>query len=181
MRIFVLSTGRSGTTTFARACSHITNYTSGHETKASQWRKRLAFPDQHIEVDHRLAHFLGTLDKRYGDEPIYVHLRRDPEQTAASWSVRKHRAGQMRTWPPAVVYMGDGWPSDLTHLQAARIMVQTMIDNIELFLRDKTKVHEIWIENPRQTFDDFWDAIDAEGDRNKAHAELRVRHNARKR
>jgi hypothetical protein len=34
MKIFVTGTGRCGTVTFSKACSHITNYTSGHKTKA---------------------------------------------------------------------------------------------------------------------------------------------------
>ena len=34
MRVFVLCTGRSGSTTFVRACQHIDNYTASHESTA---------------------------------------------------------------------------------------------------------------------------------------------------
>lgn len=181
MRVFVLGTGRCGTTTFARACSHITNYTSGHETKPGAWRRRLDFPDGHIEVDHRLAWFLGTMDKVYGDEPTYVHLTRDPEETAVSWSVRKHRPGQMNTWPPSVFYWPNGWPPEANRLDIARLMVATVTDNIELFLRDKSKVHHVTLEDIHTGFAEVWDAIGAEGNRDAALAELDIRHNARKR
>ena len=32
--VFVLNVGRRGSTSFAKACSHITNFSSGHETKS---------------------------------------------------------------------------------------------------------------------------------------------------
>jgi hypothetical protein len=63
MNVFVLTTGRSGSLTFAEACRRITNYTTGHETRVGRvGPERLAYPDRHIEVDHRLAWFLGRMD-----------------------------------------------------------------------------------------------------------------------
>lgn len=60
MRVFVLNTGRCRSVTFSRACSHLTNYSAGHETLARNLgHARFAFPDQHIETDNRLAWFLA--------------------------------------------------------------------------------------------------------------------------
>ncbi|MFP3914942.1 MAG: hypothetical protein ACLFWM_08700 [Actinomycetota bacterium] len=177
VNVFVLGTGRCGTTTFARACNHITNHTSGHETRSRNWRSRLDYPADHIEVDHRLAFFLGTIQKRWGDDATYVHLTRDPEKVARSWSVRLGEAGMMRNWPRAVFYR----PKGLDHLTAARIMVRTITDNIEMFLRDKTRVVRMDIEGSRRPFMDLWEMIGAEGDLAGALETLDRVHNARRR
>ncbi len=45
MNVFVLTTGRSGSLTFAEACRHISNYSSGHETRVGLiGAERLAYP-----------------------------------------------------------------------------------------------------------------------------------------
>lgn len=176
MRAFVLGTGRCGTTTFFQACSAITNYTVGHETKAKEWKNRLGFPDQHIEIDHRLAWFLGTIDIMYRDEPVYVHLTRNPEKVARSWAAKSgHKPGQAATWSETVIYQPE---SKIKPLDAARLMVESVNHNIDLFLKDKTKVVRMRIEDPHDAFDEFWDLIGATGNKRKAHEELKVKHNA---
>jgi len=77
--IFVLSTGRCGSTTFYKACSHFSNYTSGHETLSSKLGiQRFAYPAFHIESDNRLSWLLGRLDTEYGNSAFYVHLTSRP-------------------------------------------------------------------------------------------------------
>ena len=89
MNVFVLCTGRSGSTTFYRACRHITNYSAGHELNTSEvGRARLDYPEDHIEVDNRLSWLLGRLDQAYGDRAFYVHLTREEEATARSFDRR---------------------------------------------------------------------------------------------
>lgn len=180
MRGFVLCTGRSGSTTFAKACqAGITNYTSGHETQPRRIDGRLTYPDQHVEVDHRLSWFLGSLDRIYGDEPVFVHLTRDLEKTAESWAVRMNQGGQMPTWLDVVLYR-PGQRNREVSLPAARLMVRTVTDSILLFLRDKTKVVTVDIDDPHEAFDDFYDLLGAEGDRAAAHRTLAQVHNRRK-
>jgi hypothetical protein len=95
--VFVLTTGRSGSLTFTRACERITNYTAGHETRSGLLgRERLAYPDRHIEVDNRLAWMLGRLEDAHGDRAFYVHLRRDEEATAESHVGREAGAAVSR-------------------------------------------------------------------------------------
>lgn len=173
MNVFVLCTGRSGSTTFAKACTHITNYTAAHESRPSNWKARLDYPDDHIEVDHRLSWFLGMLDERYPDA-CYVHLTRDPEKTAESWSIRKNKGGQMTTWADVVMYR----PRNMPMIEGARLMVESVTANIRLFLKDKPHI-VVPIEDPHDGFDTLWDRIDAEGDRAAAHAELDKRYNRR--
>ena len=102
MNVFVLCTGRCGSTTFARACSHIENFGVAHESRCAQLGdSRFAYPENHIEVDNRLSWLLGRLDRAYGDDAFYVHLRRPDQQVAASF-LNRYRGGIIRA------YRGEG-------------------------------------------------------------------------
>jgi hypothetical protein len=175
MNVFVLTTGRSGSVTFAEACRHITNYTTGHETRVGLLgADRLAYPDRHIEVDDRLAWFLGRLEEAYGDNAFYVHLRRDEQATAAS---------RMRRWnKPAMRAYRDGilWDVDpaVSRMDLALDLNRTVSSNIDYYLRDKTQTMGIDIETAGQTFPGFWQRIGAEGDLGAALKELEAHHHA---
>ena len=144
MNVFVLSTGRCGSLSFARACAHLTNYTAGHESRAHLFgRERLDYPDNHIEVDNRLAWFLGPLAERYdGRDVLYVHLTRDPQETAESlcaWSLptaarpRSNPASILRAWCHGITLRTTAMSAD-EYLQAARAYVDTVNANIRTFL-----------------------------------------------
>lgn len=115
MRVFILCAGRTGSTTIIRAFGHATNFTAGHESRADRIVARCEYPDQHIEADNRLVWFLGTLERLYGDDPLYVHLTRDRRAVIEShlarwnaavarsrpaWLLRHPRmlAGRTRRW-----------------------------------------------------------------------------------
>lgn len=173
MNVFVLTTGRSGSLTFAEACRHITNYTTGHETRVGLvGEARLAYPDGHIEIDNRLAWFLGRLEMAYGDDAYYVHLRRDDEATAGS-HVRRWNKPAMRSYRKGILWDVD---AGVDRMALARDLSLTMNSNIEQFLRDKSKVMRIDIETAASTFPAFWEAIGADGDLKAALAELSTRH-----
>ncbi len=109
MNVFVLCTGRCGSSTFIEACHHIANYTSAHESRSSLLgAERLAYPAQHIEADNRLSWLLGRLDAAYGDSAFYVHLQRNHPDTAASF-VSATRAASSR--PTGVVASSWACPS----------------------------------------------------------------------
>jgi hypothetical protein len=175
MQVFVLCTGRCGSVTFAKACGHITNYTAGHE---SNWSAigpaRLTYPDNHIEVDNRLAWFLGRLEAAYGNEVRYVHLLRDPDDTAASLN---------RTWDRGAAIM-PAYRERLTHatkergIDVCRDYVETVTTNIRSFLRDKTHVMEFRLESAHDDFSRFWSWIKAEGDFEAALAEWGKHYNS---
>jgi hypothetical protein len=79
MRVFVVGTGRCGTTTFYQACRHITNYTCGHETEGFQI-PTYEYPNNHIEVSHLNVIALPLLQKRYNpQDTLYVHLIRETD------------------------------------------------------------------------------------------------------
>jgi len=107
MNIFILNTGRCGSTTFIEACQHISNYSSAHESLSTYiGKQRLNYPDNHIEADNRLSWFLGRLDKEYGDDAFYVHLSRDLKQTAESFAKREDY-GIMKAYKEGVLLGGD--------------------------------------------------------------------------
>lgn len=89
MRIFILCTGRTGSTTIIKACKHIKNYTAAHESRSSMFGKeRFNYNDNHIEADNRLSWLLGHLDKLYGENAYYVHLIRNKADTVRSLNRR---------------------------------------------------------------------------------------------
>lgn len=176
MRVFVLCTGRCGSLTFHKACSHLTNFTAGHETNAANLRGRLRYPDQHIEVDNRLSWFLGSLERTYGDEPVYVHLQRDYESVLDSYKRRLGAPGIVSAFAHGIVI---NKKCD-DYEKATRLMLDTVRDNIDAFLANKTKVIRMRIERPHEPFDRLMRLIGAEGDLDAAHAELDVRHHARR-
>lgn len=176
MRVFVLNTGRCGSVTLSKAFGHLTNFTTGHETRMGEVGPcRLDYPDRHVEVDNRLAWFLGGLEQRYGAEPLYVHLRRDPEAVAASFNERWDR-GIMRAFGTGIVF-----PPLPEGMDGARFYVETVTTNIEAFLRDKPHQVTVWLENAADWFPALWERIGGQGDCDAALAEFGVRHNASKR
>ncbi len=175
MNIFVLNTGRCGSTTFIHACQHIQNYSSAHESLSSFiGKQRLAYPKQHIEADNRLSWFLGRLDKEYGNNALYVHLSRNYEDTAASFAKRKD-FGIMQAYKDGILQGGSEQQSPL---EIARDYIETVETNIELFLKDKKNKMNFRLESARADFAEFWKLIQAEGDIDKALATWDVHYNA---
>jgi len=173
--VFILSAGRSGSQTFARACDHITNFTSAHESRSGLLGEaHFDYPDNHIESDNRLSWLLGRLDQRFGDRAFYVHLRRETRPVAASWAKRAH-TGMMNAYRYAILWH---CPKDATPLEVALDYCDTVEQNIRLFLRDKQNRMDFPLEEAHGRFPEFWRRIAAEGDLAAALGEFEVRHNA---
>lgn len=174
MNVFVLCTGRCGSTTFIEACRHIRNFTAGHETRAGELGDaRFAYPTAHIEADNRLAWVLGRLEEAYGDRAVYVHLTRDPEATAQSF-LRRYGTGIIEAYASGIL-MGRSPSAD--RLAICRDYVQTVTANIEQFLRRQSSVLSVHLATIHEDFERFWAAIGAEGDRAAARATWQVRYN----
>jgi hypothetical protein len=180
MRVFVLCSGRSGSVTFARACKQIQNYTAAHESAAGRvGADRLLFSDQHIEVDNHLIWFIGELDKRYGDEPFYVHLTRNPESVAASYLERWDRLGResaIRGFAYGILQRSSRWPEN-QRTAVCRYFVDTITANIEFFLSRKPQAMTVRLESIHDDFPEFWKRIGAAGDLDRAMQEWTVRNN----
>jgi hypothetical protein len=175
VNVFILSAGRSGSKTFARACGHITNYSSAHESRSGLLGDaHFAYPENHIESDNRLSWMLGRLDRKYGDDAFYVHLTRAVGPVAASWATRSY-TGMMNAYRYAILWH---CPKDATAYEVARDYCDTVDANIRLFQRGRNNWMEFPLEEGRERFPEFWRRIGAEGDLAAALAEFDVRHNA---
>lgn len=177
MNIFILNTGRCGSTTFIKACQHITNFTSLHESRASLiGNERLQYPGNHIEADNRLSWFLGRVDKQYGDNAFYVHLSREVSKTAVSFSKREGY-GIMKAYKEGILLGAD---ENQSASDIALDYIDTVESNIELFLKDKTNTMKFSLESAAEDFNLFWNKIGAEGDIQRALAEWKVNYNSSK-
>jgi len=190
MNVFVLCTGRCGSTTFIEACRAMTNYTAAHESKrpgpgngVEGGYCALRYAERHIEADNRLSWFLGALDEAYGQGAFYVHLLRDREEVAQSfvprwdnrianiifpfaWGILTHPRKKVETL------------SRRRRLEVGRQYWDTVNANIRLFLRDKPLQMTMWLHDIKGPFEEFWHRIGAEGDLEAAHRVWDVRHNA---
>lgn len=175
MNVFILNTGRCGSTTFIKACRHISNYTALHESRISlTGAQRLAYPDQHIEADNRLSWLLGRLDREYGDNAFYVHLSRELNATAESFS-RRNDFGIMKAYREGILMQA---PQDSTATELARDYIDTVESNIALFLKDKSHTMQFDLANATEDFTRFWQRIQAQGDLDAALAEWAISYNA---
>ena len=179
MTVLVLCTGRSGSTTFIKACKHITNYSSAHESLSEELgNARFQFPDNHIEADNRLSWQLGELDKIFGKDAFYVHLKRDKEATAKSFMNRFLR-------PKSMIYayangIKKSPPESLSAEEQYQICldyVNTVEHNIDFFLKDKPLQLSMQIETIKDDFSKFWKEIKAQGDLDNALKEFDIKHN----
>lgn len=177
MNVFILCTGRCGSTTFVNSCRHIRNFTSGHESCIGLLGdERVAYPANHIEADNRLTWHLGRLERSFGNSAYYVHLRRDPGATAQSFQRRNE-------WPAAIMPAYAHGILQAPDLDPSRYDVcldycRTVTENIEAFLADKSHTMRFDLESAEMHFAQFWDWIGARGDFDKALAEWQTRHNA---
>lgn len=170
MNVFVLSTGRSGSSSFKKACEYIDNFTVSQESLVKKTHAdRLDYPDNHIEVDNRLSWFLGSLDKKYGDEAFYVKLKRDPEKIASSLAKRFRSPISLSTaFTSGILKRLFYLNTPEQRLDMCAFLVTTVHDNIDLFMKDKSNTMEISLENMEEDFETFWHAIGAQGDLDKA-------------
>lgn len=172
--IFVLNTGRCGSTTFSQACRHFNNYTSGHETRSRFIGDiRFSYPAHHIEADNRLSWLLGRLERTYGDDAFYVHLERDAESTARSYAKRK--GGIMAAYRGSGIIMGC---RETDPFAIAMDYVDTVTENIRFFLKNKSNKVNFRLENAESDFLQFTTMVGAKGNLDRALAEFDVKHNA---
>ncbi len=176
--IFVLCTGRCGSTTLARACGHFDNWSSAQESRTHlTGDARLEFPPRHIEIDNRLSWFLGRLERDWGDRAGYVHLTRDAEAVARSFAGRANQ-GILRAYRTDILMGAPRRAADTPLIDQCRDYVDTVTANIAGFLRHRRHVMAMRLETIDSDFDRFADWIGATGDLAAARAELAQRHNA---
>lgn len=175
MNVFILNSGRCGSTTFIKACQHITNYSCAHESLLTEvGTQRFNYPDKHIEADNRLSWMLGRLDESYGDNAFYVHLTRNTQDTINSFSKRIN-FGILKAYEQGIL-MHD--QHRLAPQDIASDYINTINSNIKLFLRNKSRKMDISLEAITTDFPVFWKAISAQGNLENALKEWQINYNA---
>ena len=166
MNIFIVCTGRTGSKTFSKACSHFSNFTSAHESRLSMIsEEKLKYPNNHIECDNRLSWMLGSLFKKYGNDAFYVHLKRDKLKVAKSYNNRWHvKNGIIRAFSRGVLMN----PYSKDDFDVCCDYVDVVNNNIEGFFEDKENFMTINMENIADDFDRFIEKVGAEGDLDSA-------------
>jgi hypothetical protein len=134
---------------------------------------RLDYPENHIEADNRLSWVLGRLDQKYGQDAFYVHLRRNRDATARSFSNR-YGTGIIEAYRGAVLVE---LAPDTDPIAVAKDYCDTVNSNIELFLKDKPHQMVFNLENSTRDFQEFWSRVDATGNFDKAIAEFKKAYN----
>lgn len=176
--VFVLCTGRCGSTTFTKAFEHASNWTSGHETRSHLLGPdRLNYPCWHIEADNRLSWILGRLDRAFGKRALYIHLTRDPEAVARSYEQRINK-GIMRAYARGILLNTSKLPKDISPYEFARDYVDTVTENIRLFLQDKPNKMEFRLETACDDTEKLWAHLELSGNLEAALAEWDIKHNA---
>ncbi|GAB7021683.1 hypothetical protein JCM12178A_02410 [Salidesulfovibrio brasiliensis] len=177
--VFVLGTGRCGTVTFSKACESMTNWTAGHETNSHLlFQDRLEYPQKHIEVDNRLSWMLGRLDALYGDDPLYVHIYRDPMETTLSYAKRTWPGSIVRAYAEGIILHKPDEPTNYNVEEYGLDMIDVVTANIRHFLKDKSKTMLFPLHEAKRLWPVFWRLVRAEGDFERSLAVWDVKHNA---
>ncbi len=178
MNVFILCTGRCGSMTFEKACLHINNFTTAHESRANKLGdERVNYPNYHIESDNRLLWFLPRLESQFIDKPVfYVHLKRNDEEVAQSYSKRFSKGLIMPAYSEGIILNGPSL-TDEWKLSYARDYVRNANETINQFLKNKKNSIDIDIENLEEGFKLFWQRIGAQGDLDSALKELNQKYN----
>jgi len=180
MNVFVLCTGRNGSVTFIKACKHSSNFSAGHESRSKIIGKEaFNYTKDHIEADNRLSWQLGKLDKAYGDNAFYVHLKRDRDKTAKSFFRRfNYRGSIVKSFCEGIKITPPELLNEEEKLNVCYDYIDVVSDNIEHFLADKSRKMTMNIENIDEDFKYFWNQIGANGDLELALKEFSVQHNS---
>lgn len=175
MNVFILNSGRCGSSTFIKACQHISNYSSAHESLLSETgSQRFDYPRDHIEADNRLSWLLGRLEQAYGDDAFYVHLQRDTQDTITSFA-RRIDFGILKAYEQGIL-MHDQHRRPAEEI--ARDYLLTVNSNIQHFLKNKPSKMNISLGTVKTDFAEFWHRIDAQGNLEAALKEWQIRYNA---
>ena len=153
MQIFVVGTGRCGTSTFYNACQHVTNYTCRHEICYLHLIKQQLI--NAIEVNGGLTFFIPQLRRQY-QRAKWVHMIRDREACIKSLA---EQAGQsVRYW--ANVWLQ--WESSDAELPVAAGLFYDSVN--DLIVSQLPEVFTFRLESAyEQDWPEFWDWAKCKG------------------
>ena len=176
MNIFVLSTGRAGSTTFSKACAHLDNYTVSHGCKfTNACDLTFNYPDNHIAVDNRFVDHLNTLNNLYQKDVLYIILHRNLKEQAESLKKldEKNKYLSLDSCEGVLSY------EDYLIKQDEKI-ADFLYTNYELPYRYKVEHNflDFNLSLAKDNFDYFWHLINGKGNLTEALDEWDIKYNA---
>ena len=176
--VFVLCTGRCGSTTFIRACEKIENFTASHESRSKLLGSdRICYPKRHIEADNRLTWFLPRLAAKVDPATtLFVHLTRSHSDVVKSFTYRKD-GGIMKAYRDGILMREGGKTSAEDDFLIAEDYVRCVNEHIDTFLATQVNVMRLELERISQDFPEFWRRIGAIGSLSGAMEQLEIHHN----
>lgn len=164
MNVFVVGTGRCGTTTFSEACKFATNFTVAHESNAGR-PYDFDYPPDHIEVDAPLAFWMPTLRLKYPGCK-FVHLWRQREECVRSMVKNDP---EITRWFARMLYH---WPEATPEEGAAALY--DVINNVAT----GADVFHLRLKYAADRWREVWDWLGLSGDFDRSREEWSVKHNA---
>lgn len=179
MRVFILCTGRTGSSAFIKALQHCQNYSAGHESQTERLSSdRLEYPAMHIEADNRLSWQLALLYEKYGEDALYVHLTRNKEHVSSSLRSRFYQPHSiMDAFASGILKHTSGLLGQEERSFVSDYYVDCINSNIALFIKDRQNNMNIDMDHIERDFPVFWKRIDAVGSLDDAMEEFKAKHN----
>lgn len=102
--VFIISPGRTATSAMSKALSHVSGFTSLHESRVSFLQdERINYPNFHIELDNRLSFYMPQLTKKYSKkESLLVIINRDRKSIAESYNKRWRKINIMKAFSQGI-------------------------------------------------------------------------------
>jgi len=166
MRVFGVGTGRCGTCTLYQACTHIENYTSGHETQAGIVSPH-EYSDNHIEISSQLVLEIPTLKEKYPDA-VFVHVIRDKDSCVESL---------LRNCWDAMEAYASQW-HQTNHPYDTVIAASKFYDQVNAMCMFFSEIR-IELESPLNGWQQLWSRLGAEGNYAESVIVWDKRYNAR--
>lgn len=178
MRVFVLTPGRTGSTTLFRAFKHSTRFSVGQQ---SNWGKlgksRLEYPENHIESDARNIFFMDLIAERYDPKTTHwIVMHRDLGEVTRSYSVRRSKAGIIYNFGVGIVGLKE-FSSDSDWMETSKLFVESSYAQIRSFSEGRPNVHFIDLSDPVPMFSRIWQILEAGEGLEAACDEWLVKHN----
>lgn len=167
MNIFVVGTGRCGTTTFSKACGFATNKTVSHERLAGSVYRLTDYPPNHIEVDAPLSFWLPRLRTIYPG-CRFVHLVRHADRSGCIDSMSSHDPDICGAFGRMLFHYPEC---------SAREGAEAMYDVINEMVNG-ADVLRVLLREVQSRWHEVWEWMECDGDFEKSRSEWNVKYNA---
>ena len=147
MNVFILSPGRTATTTLSEAFSCVKGWSSAHESRSQLLGdERVNYPEKHLEFDNRLTWFLPRLTKKYSSSALLVIVQKKQCRLASSYNKRWYKMNIMKSYSQGILMR------DLkdNNLDVCKDYVSNVYEHLEYVSKDWMDCIYLDIDNPEE-------------------------------